>query len=66
MICFGQVREITDASEHDRLLRRLGAKYFPEGYDINADMVRNAPRALVLELTIEHMTGKHVREKQHD
>lgn len=63
VICFGQVREITDASEHDRLLRLLGAKYFPEGYDIDADMVRNAPRALVLELAIEHMTGKHVREK---
>ena len=63
VICFGHVREISDQAEHDRLLRLLGAKYFPEGYDIDADMVRNAPRALVLELTIEHMTGKHVREK---
>ena len=63
VICFGHVREISDPAEHDRLLRLLGAKYFPEGYDIDADMVRNAPRALVLELAIEHMTGKHVREK---
>ena len=63
VICFGHVREISDQAEHDRLLRLLGAKYFPEGYDIDADMVRNAPRALVLELAIEHMTGKHVREK---
>ena len=38
-------------------------KYFPGGYDIEADMVKNAPRALVLALTIEHMSGKHVREK---
>jgi len=63
VICFGRVRVITDPAEHNRLLRLLGEKYFPEGYDIEADMLRNAPRALVLELTIEHMSGKHVREK---
>jgi len=63
VICFGRVREVSDPAEHERLLRTLGKKYFPEGYDIDADMIKNAPRALVLELTIEHMTGKHVREK---
>lgn len=63
VICFGYIKEITDSAEHDRLLRLLAAKYFPEGYDIDADMAKNAPRALVLELNIEHMTGKHVREK---
>ena len=63
VICFGYVREVTDQNEHERLLRALGKKYFPEGYDIDADMIKNAPRALVLELTIEHMTWKHVREK---
>ncbi len=63
VICFGYVKEITNPAEHDRLLRLLAAKYFPESYDIDADMARNAPRALVLELNIEHMTGKHVREK---
>ena len=63
VICFGWVKEITDPKEHDRLLRLLGKKYFPEGYDLEADMVKNGPRALVLELTIEHMTGKHIREK---
>lgn len=63
VICFGRIQEITDPAEHDRLLHLLGAKYFPGGYDIEADMVKNAPRALVLALTIEHMSGKHVREK---
>ena len=63
VICFGYVKEVPEGSEHDRLLRLLGKKYFPEGYDIEADMVKNGTRALILELTIEHMTGKHVREK---
>ena len=63
VICFGTVQEVSDPSEKDRLLRALGKKYFPEGYDIEKDMAKNASRALVLEFRIEHMTGKHVKEK---
>ena len=63
VICFGTVREISDPAEHDRLLRLLGSKYFPQGYDIDADMARNAPRALVLALAVDHITGKRIREK---
>jgi len=47
----------------DAILRRLGAKYFPEGYDIESDMRRNGPRAAVVEIDIDHLSGKHVREK---
>jgi len=63
VICFGRIKVIEDPALSDSLLRSLGAKYFPEGYDIDGDMVRNAPRAAVLEITIDHMSGKHVREK---
>ena len=41
----------------------LGAKYFPEGYDIENDILRNGPRASILELSFDHVSGKHVREK---
>ena len=41
----------------------LGGKYFPQGYDIERDMQQNAPRAEILEFTIEHLSGKRVREK---
>ena len=63
VVCFGRVRILEDEEEKDRRLRQLGSKYFPEGYDLETDMQRNAPRALVLEFSIEHMTGKRVREK---
>ena len=63
VICFGRIREITDRERHDAILRKLGQKYFPEGYDIDYDMLKNARRAAVLEFTIEHMTGKRVKEK---
>lgn len=63
VICFGRVHEVTDPSRHEYLLRKLGLKYFPEGYDMEDDMRRNAPRAAVLEFSIEHLSGKKVREK---
>ena len=63
VICFGRICEVSDEVRHDALLRKLGLKYFPEGYDMEDDMRRNAPRAVVLEFRIEHMTGKRVKEK---
>lgn len=63
VICFGRISEVTDDEEKDRLLRLLGAKYFPEGYDMEKDMTNNAGNALILEISIDHISGKHVREK---
>lgn len=63
VICFGRIRLVEDADEKDQRLRQLGGKYFPDGYDIDADMLKNAPRTELLEFSIEHFTGKRVREK---
>ena len=63
VICFGRISEVSENEEKDRLLRLIGAKYFPEGYDIESDMSKNAGNALILEIKIDHMSGKHVREK---
>lgn len=63
VICFGRISEVTDEQEKDRLLRQIGAKYFPEGYNLEKDMAKNAPNALIMVITIDHMSGKHVREK---
>ena len=63
VIVFGRISEVTATEKADRILRALGSKYFPEGYDMETDIIRNGPRALILELTIDHVSGKHVREK---
>jgi len=63
VVAFGLIAIVDDPARTDTLLRQLGAKYFPQGYDLEDDMRKNAPRALVLDLQIEHMSGKHVREK---
>ena len=62
VICFGRVR-IIDDDEALGHLKALGAKYFPDGYDLEGDLAKNGPRAVVLEMALEHVTGKKVREK---
>ena len=62
VICFGRVR-LMGGEEKTERLRQLGEKYFPDGYDIEGDLLRNGPRAEVIEFVIEHMSGKRVKEK---
>ena len=63
VICFGRAHVIEDEQEKDRRLRQLGQKYFPDGYNMESDLQRNAGHALVLAFRIEHCSGKRVREK---
>ena len=60
---FGRVRILADDADRLARLRSLGKKYFPDGYDTEADIVKNGPRAEMLEFTIDHLSGKAVREK---
>lgn len=62
VICFGKVSIIENEDERTVRLRQLGEKYFPEEYDLNADLIKNGPRVAVLDFRIEHVTGKKVKE----
>ena len=63
VICFGRVGIVADERERADRLRSLAGKYFPAGYDTEADILRNGPRAEILAFSIEHISGKAVREK---
>lgn len=63
VICRGRITVVEDDAERVAKLKLLGSKYFPEGYDMAEDIGKNGPRASVLDLRIEHMSGKQVREK---
>lgn len=63
VIAFGRIREIADEAEKDRYLRLLGRKYFPAEEHLEKEMASSASRANVLDITIEHMTGKRIKEK---
>ena len=63
VICFGRVRLMEEGEDKMARLRQIGEKYFPEGYDIDGDLLKNGPRAEVIEFIIEYMSGKRVKEK---
>ena len=63
VVAFGKAEVIADDTARDKWLRALAAKYFPPEENVEADMARNAPRALVVAVRIEHMNGKLVHEK---
>lgn len=63
VIVFGHIQVVDNPAIAGTMLRFLGAKYFPTGYDIESDLQKNGPKALVLELIPDHISGKHVREK---
>lgn len=63
VVVFGRIRIVTDEQLRTESLRLLGTKYFPTAQMVEDDIRKNAARALVLELTVEHMTGKHVHER---
>lgn len=62
VIAFGKIREVENEVEKESCLRMLGGKYFPSDDYLEKEM-SSAPNAVVLDLEIQHMTGKHVREK---
>ncbi|MBR0287078.1 MAG: hypothetical protein IJQ96_08685 [Bacteroidales bacterium] len=57
------LQELIDLKAQNKTVRQIGAKYYPEGYDLERDMAKNARNALTMGITIDHMSGKHVREK---
>ncbi len=62
VIAFGRIRELTDPEDVLRRTYALGKKYYPDQASLDEEMRKAAARVHVLELTIEHMTGKLVNE----
>lgn len=62
VIVFGKITVVTDEAARQDKLRKLGRKYFPTEEMVEHDLRKNAARALVLKMAIEHLTGKHVHE----
>lgn len=62
VVVFGRIAVVTDEAVRTDKLRKLGLKYFPSAEMVEQDLQKNAARAVVLELTIEHITGKRVHE----
>lgn len=62
VICLGTIKEVTNQESFINHLRKLGNKYYPSEQDIENLIAKTSSRICVLEMTIEKMTGKHVKE----
>lgn len=63
VIAFGRIRTLTQKDEKIEALTYLGDKFFPSHEDTVDEINRLLDRTEVFEITIEHMTGKVVKEK---
>ena len=63
VVSFGRVREITDTAEKNEKLRMLGLKYFPTAEMADIEIAQSGARCTIVELRIEHLTGKRVHER---
>lgn len=63
VIVFGKIRVAGDEETRLAALSKLGNKYFPNAEMTEDDIRKNAARAKVLALDIEHLSGKHVHER---
>ena len=63
IVAFGRVHVIEDQQRKLDYLGKLGYKYFPTREEVDASVARSGHRVEMLELVIEHMTGKLVNEK---
>ncbi len=63
VIAFGKIRFIEDINEAETQLRKLGLKYHPTAESVEYEIEHHLSRVQMLEMTIDHMTGKIVNEK---
>ncbi len=63
VVVFGKVTIVDDERERADKLRRLGLKYYPSEVEVDEEIRKDIKRALLLQLEIEHISGKRVHEK---
>lgn len=62
VISFGKIQIVDNEEDRMKYLRLFGEKYFPDNYDLEKELLQSGPHAAVLDFTIEHITGKQVKE----
>lgn len=62
VIIFGRIAKVTDQEKVIRICSDLTRKFTDDEAYLEKELKYSLPRTLLLELTIEHMTGKLVNE----
>ena len=62
VIVFGRARIVEDAAVKRKKARQFGAKYIPTEEELERELL-SIDRMALVEISVEHMTGKLVHEK---
>ena len=62
VVVFGRIAEMTDREKIVEKLRLLGNKYAPDPEYVENEINKFIRRVCMLEMTVDHMTGKLVNE----
>ncbi len=62
VIVFGKIRFVEEVEETIEKVRMLGLKHYPTPESVEEEIKKAASRVQLLEMTIEHVTGKLVNE----
>lgn len=62
VVLFGRVSTVDDPDRAEDIARRLGLKYHPTPESVEVELEKALDRVLILEMSVDHMTGKLVNE----
>lgn len=63
VIVFGTIHKIEDRQESLRLVREIAEKYYSNEEELQEEIDKAGQVVQILELNIEHMSGKRIQEK---
>lgn len=63
VIVFGRIQRVTDPQRMAHVARQLGLKHYPTPQGVEEELAKDLGRVAILEMTIDHMTGKRVTER---
>lgn len=61
-IAFGKVKVLSDNGEIIQALKLLVEKYSPQQAESEKEIAQGLPRVIIIELEIEHLSGKQAKE----
>lgn len=63
VVIFGRIKEVLDYNIKISILKNLGNKYYPSKDEVLKMVERPLDNVFLLELKVEHITGKKIKEK---
>lgn len=63
VVAFGTAKPVEDMEEKTAKLKMFAMKYYPNEAEADEEIAEDLKAVQLIEITIEHMTGKEIQEK---